>query len=416
MTVSAESIRARIRTNHAVVIARHPLALRTCGTSFTAKWLLVDSAPERIFAPDLVAQQPPPHLVTLTIRDFIVAQTGNDDWPDEVESFPYKELARQRPLDFVRAYEAFRSLVQTGFTSQHLILIAASAVLRKNLFCLDDPLDALGLAFHSEERWRELAELFGPDEIESIQKHLRELPRPLGDLFGPRRQSARLATVALLVLSKHFAAPGPLLLLVSTALSPWQNADALELPQALPAWFEQEIAVFDNAISDTFLKTIESQLELAKQEKRRAFAAEHPISKKLRELVVFELDGGQQSGLEAELFDEPLEKLIPGFTAQALDLKTILGRCLGPSTRLRSKPPHQLKMAEFVQLFAQEGLHRLPLLIGRLRELQAKINRSPKTTPGFAELWQAKSSETDQRLNQAEGLLKDFERQTQLST
>ncbi|MGB7794045.1 MAG: hypothetical protein WBL39_22850, partial [Terrimicrobiaceae bacterium] len=193
------------------------------------------------------------------------------------------------------------------------------------------------------------------------------------------------------------------------ALLPWQDADALELPQAIPEWFQQEIALFDNTISNAFLKKIEVQLGLAEQENRKMFAAERPISKKLRELVVFELDDVQQASVEAELFDEPLEKLIPSFTAQARDLKTILGRCLGPSTRLRSKPLHELKIIEFVQLFVQEGLHRLPLLIGRLRELQSKINRSPRTTPGFGELWHLKSTETDERLNEAEGLLKDFD-------
>ena len=61
-------------------------------------------------APDWKPFVPPDARLRLTVRDFLVDATGFDDWPSEVNIYPYEKLARERPADFIRAYETFRAM------------------------------------------------------------------------------------------------------------------------------------------------------------------------------------------------------------------------------------------------------------------------------------------------------------------
>jgi hypothetical protein len=60
-------------------------------------------------APDWKPFVPPDARLRLTVRDFLVDATGFDDWPSEVNIYPYEKLARERPADFIRTYETFRT-------------------------------------------------------------------------------------------------------------------------------------------------------------------------------------------------------------------------------------------------------------------------------------------------------------------
>ena len=159
-------------------------------------------------APDWKPRVAADALFRPTVRDFLVAATGVEDWPSEVNIYPYERRARERPVAFVRAYETFRRTGQT-LTSDALVVVGASAVLGVDLFDIPSPIAALEQAFHSESRWREVAEYFNPSEQKVVREHLRRLPAPLGELFGDKADTARSVVVALLVLKQHFPdAPG----------------------------------------------------------------------------------------------------------------------------------------------------------------------------------------------------------------
>jgi len=118
-----------------------------------------------------------------TVRDFLAFVTGDDHWPAEVNIYPYEKLARDNARGFVQAYETFRSAGR-NLTTEDLIRVGASTVLKLNLFDINNPLDALDLAFHSQDRWDAVREFFNPKELEAVFRHLKELPPPLGDLFS----------------------------------------------------------------------------------------------------------------------------------------------------------------------------------------------------------------------------------------
>jgi len=184
-------------------------------------------------------------LLRPTVRDFLASSTGVEDWPSEVNIYPYERLAREQPNTFVRSYETFRRTGQI-LTSDALIVIGASAILGVDLFDIPGPIPALELAFHSEPRWQEVAKYFNPTEQKVVRDHLRRLPAPLGDLFGDKADTARSVVVALLVLKQHFSdEPGKQLPFISPALASYRECDVLPAVDA-PAWLP---AAFVNTTS-----------------------------------------------------------------------------------------------------------------------------------------------------------------------
>lgn len=64
-------------------------------------------------APDWKPSIPADARFRPTARDFLIEATGFDDWPNEVNIYPYERLARSQPAGFVSAYESFRSMGRT---------------------------------------------------------------------------------------------------------------------------------------------------------------------------------------------------------------------------------------------------------------------------------------------------------------
>ncbi|MGZ8425783.1 MAG: hypothetical protein ACXWYD_12605 [Candidatus Binatia bacterium] len=208
-----DEVRSRLSSGPDVLLVRHSLQLRKrLRDSLSGHWVLIDQTTDKnghslLFAPDLMRILEPGMLVCRTVRDYLVHCTDDRSWPQEVESFPYRELAREHSAEFIRAYEDFRASKPVGFSSVDLLLIGASAVLQRNLFALENPFAVIELSFHSSEKWKHLEDYFGVEDIQAVRDHLRQLPKPLGDLFSGQAQAARLACATLLILSPHLEIP-----------------------------------------------------------------------------------------------------------------------------------------------------------------------------------------------------------------
>lgn len=238
-------------------------------------------------APDWKPRVAADALLRPTVRDFLVSSTGVEDWPSEVNIYPYERLARERPVAFVRAYETFRRTGQT-LTSDALVVVGASAVLGVDLFDIPGPILALELAFHSEPRWREVAEYFNTSEQRVVREHLRRLPAPLGELFGDNADTARSVVVSLLVLKQHFLdAPGKQLPFMSPALASYRECDVLPAGEAPPWLMEVEIPRFEKLLSKDFKDHLRDTLKLTDGDSARAFAQRERLSRELRGLVPF---------------------------------------------------------------------------------------------------------------------------------
>jgi hypothetical protein len=324
------------------------------------------------------------------VRDFLVSATGMEDWPVQVNIFPYEKIARERPNDLVRAYETFRRMGR-ALTDDELVIIGASAVFGVDLFDIARPLVALELAFHAQLSWNTVAELFNAREQEVIRRHLRTLARPLRDLFGEHAETARTAVVALLVLKQHFPEdPGQHLRFLSPALAPYRDCDVVPCAE-VPSWFmETEIPRFEQMCGKDFLDHLHDALGLRDPTNRRLFAQRERLSAKLRGLVPFEIDvptGGRETGDQ----DFRLERLVPEFVDVKRELEKVVCATGRTIENLRLRPLKNQTAKDLLQVFVDGGFYRIDVLEGRLRRLQYFIecpaHRQWTTVPGFEERW-----------------------------
>jgi hypothetical protein len=415
LSASTADLAAKVGPGKMVLVIRHSLELRTkLMADRPSQWVVIDQTPAGVaslpvFAPDLLHRVGDRDVFKRTVRDFLVDQTQDPGWPMEVESFPYRELAREKPSEFIRAYDDFRSGKAAGFTAADLVLIAAGAVLDANLFAPLEAFQTLELAFHSPELWTRLSEYFGEEEIGIVRSHLSLLRSPLGDLFGPRAQSARLASVALLVLSRHLDSPAQYLPNLSSALAPWQDCDPVYADTRPPAWFQEEVDRLDEAMTDGFLKVMRIVLDLDNSPKADAFIGSRCWSRRLRELALPYGQDGVEPPISAREGRRNLESLVPEFRGLMKQVEELLLSVSPECDRLRLIHPAQLGMARFVAAFQTLGLSRLPLLTSRLRAIGEIVEAVAPKPPGFDGYWKTCQAKADAAIEQAEKILKDFD-------
>lgn len=330
-------------------------------------------------------------LIKLNVRDFLVAQTGFDDWPTEVNVYPYEKLARSQPKEFVAAYSTFRAIGRP-LTSDDLILVGASSVLQINLFQLEDPLNCLELAFHSKDRWDELSRVFNGQELEMVNRHLRTLPKPLGDLFSSDTDIARAALTGMIILKQHNPdSPAILLTYASPVFSKYRDYDVPEVG-AIPQWFvEEEVARFEKLCSDTFLKHIRDVFDLSNTEKAQQFGRDEKLSGKLRSLVAFEIE--KQPAMSGGDLRDPfrLEHLVPEFIQIKNELHRIVQQNRSQVESLRLRLAKKLEWDTFRKLFTESDFYRIDRMVGRLQTLIQYVDIAARpqreSIPGFDERW-----------------------------
>lgn len=147
------------------------------------------------------------------------------------------------------------------------------------------------------------------------------IPKPAPATHGcglrHQAQSARLACVALHVLSRHIENPVSFLPNLSSSLTSWQDCEPLEAPALPPTWFQSELELFDKAVSDGFMKTMRQALGLNNESSSKKFADRGCWSRNLRKLAVFDLKK-PPAGWKGEAEPTPsgkLESLGPEFRA-----------------------------------------------------------------------------------------------------
>lgn len=349
-----------------------------------------------------------------TIREFLVYATEDPCWPAEVNIFPYEELARTDPEGFVRAFESYRELGKP-LTSADLLMVGASAAAGIDLIGLTDPMLALELAFHSEDKWAQLIRFFNQREIEQIRHRLRELPRPIGDLFGPSAETARLALIALIVLSQHselpgFEQPGLHLPVLSPALATYSDCTATAVSEA-PSWFiREEIPRFEGLLTSQFLQYLHGRMQLGVQENARRFWERERLSNKLRQLALYEAAPAREIGREQPDGEFSLSALVPQFRNQKGTLEQIVRNVKAALDRLRLTPPKDLKLRHVLDVYDKAQAYRIESLLGGLNRLIVDIEgparREWDLVPNFKERWAADVQSCRDLMNRA-GRLRD---------
>ncbi len=350
-----------------------------------------------------------------TIRDFLVYATEDTGWPPEVNIYPYEELARTDPEGFVAAFKSYRDSGK-ALTSQDLLLVGASAALGIDLVGLTDPMLALELAFHGQEKWRNLAKFFNHREIEEIRERLALLPRPLGDLFGPNSDTARQAVVALIIFSQHtqppeLEEPGQLLPLLSPALAGYSDCPAMQVSEA-PSWFiTEEVPRFEDLLTGAFSQHLHARLGLDDPECARLFWERERFSTKLKQLVVStpvpRLAPVTVSG-DADEFS--LTKLVPQFRETTRALEQVVQAAKQALDHIRLTPPRELTLQHFFDVYDQREAYRIDSLLGELNglivDIEGPARREWAFAPGFEQRWNSDVRASRDLMNRA-GRIRD---------
>jgi hypothetical protein len=349
-----------------------------------------------------------------TVREFLKACTDDERWPVEVDLYPYETLARQAPSRLVGAYESF---IRSGrpLTSDDLVMIGASAVFGEDLLDINNPLIALEIAFHSSEKWNELRSYFNESEIVLIKKRLSNLPFPIGSLFGPQADSARLALAALIVLRQHVAEPGRHLPVLSNALSLYQDCQ-IGLHTEAPSWFtEHEVPLLEKLLDKKFSQYLYDQLGLDDLEKAKTFYEEEHFSRKLRELVPFAVPPAPKVSPIGEkrpdLFS--LSSLVPQFMQLRSSLGEIYTSTKPLVDRLRLTALKDQKIDNVRDIFIDKQVYAVDRLLGELHALKRDIDGPAKAqwrdVPGFEARWKAESANVDTAMDNTVRLLDELD-------
>lgn len=340
-------------------------------------------------APDWKPHVPPDARFRPSVRDYLIEVTGDAGWPPEVNLFPYERLARDTPDRFIEAFDTFRRMGRP-LTSADLQMVGASTILGVDLFDATHPLRALGLAFHSEDRWNALRDYFNAGEIEVVRARLAGLPAPVGDLFGENRDAARLAVVALRVLAQHFEKPGKHLKHLGTALASFRSCE-VDATEAPPSWFVQhEIPRFDRQLTPEFLDHVRDELNLDDRASAREFAVRERLSPRLRELVPF--DVVKESVSVGSDDDLNLTRLVPEFREKRDRLATLVASVKPLVERLKLRPPAPELLDDILKTFLERGFYQADVLAGRIetliRHVDVAVQANGRLSDAQVETWQ----------------------------
>lgn len=433
----AKALEREINGGKKTFVVKHSLELRLDLAShdhLPVQWVVVDQStpidaktgrPQGVFAPDLKHDLPDRSFRAFTIRDYLVDRTGDDSWPAEVNAFPYRELARYHPAEFLDAYHDFRQGSPRGFDTLDLKLIAAGTILEANLFNLS-PLDLLRLSGkQSQKKWQMLSEFFNEKEITEVTGYLEQWPPPLGDLFGMTADTARFATLSLWLLSRQLpelvskSSPddlGSRLYAISPKLAQYRTVDPVPSAESAryPAWLADDFAeTFDQVANISYVADL---LELTDAAKARAFLDTNPPSQKLREVAqtrvalsgepvvpeIAETRGVYQS--------DSLSAMIGEFTQSKRDIEIILKRAKLLTDELAVMPLSLQTIDQFTQGF-QDGVYRIEVLIDRLSWCMRRIesNEDRKNIPGFVDEWQSQKKRVTDLQEEANRVVGDLD-------
>jgi hypothetical protein len=370
-----------------------------------------DFAP--LAAPDWKAMLKPGDIFRPTIRDFLIACTGDDRWPAEVNLYPYETLARRKPDRFVEAYEDF---TRSGrpMTSEDLMMIGASAIFDENLLDLSNPLVAMELAFHSSKKWKELGEYFNTAEIETIRRRLAQNDSPIGDLFGAKADEARLAVTALVVLAQHFCEEaGKHLASLSPEMVAFEGCAVARFTNA-PAWFvEDEVPRFEPLLAPAFKKHLHLQLKLDEAQSAKEFAGREHFSKELRALVPFERGTLEVTGAGGRGDEFSLPELVNAFLDAKRELATVQSAAKPLVERLKLTSLKDQSVEVVRDIFLEKNVYLVDQLAGQIQEAILDIEGPARAgwqgLPWFEERWKTEATAGRNLIEQARRLATDLD-------
>jgi hypothetical protein len=351
--------------------------------------------------PDLLAQTDEEACITLDLRQYLRDETGDPDWPQEVNEPRYARLVVQHLDAVIRAHRNLRTADSRRFTDQDFKQIVAFAA-------LGIP-DAAFKKLDIEDYWK--IGLFGLQAIEELERlvpevtgplkqQLRSAPEPFRWFVDRDPETVLRAFYLALILAQHVERWSPLLANISPELRLKTNlsreelfAAAQRLVQLDPEQAHRDLALVEESLDQDALSfLLIEQLNIAEParfadviERERysplvrsaalVMALEHLLSGQHNApehariaAVLFPDDGAAEARFVDQSAPRQWSQLKEAYRL-AGDLQSLLARLVAALRQIAVRRPAELTAAMFRELWNTQRVNRLEYQLSALERL-----------------------------------------------
>ncbi|MAT45424.1 MAG: hypothetical protein CL609_24110 [Anaerolineaceae bacterium] len=154
------------------------------------KLLLVDRSRvnakrPRLFYPDLQAQATPQTQLTISLRDFLIEQTGDENWPLLINhNRQISDLMLAHLSSILKTHQDLRVVSPSRFSDQDFYKILFGAMLKINPFEKLSPAKVRKLCIEQSRAFKELETILPADVMETFSSLIQQTEPPFNLLLG----------------------------------------------------------------------------------------------------------------------------------------------------------------------------------------------------------------------------------------
>jgi len=202
-----------------------------------ARALLVDrsrvDARIPLFYPDLTAQAGPRRQMELSLRDFLVEQTGDPSWPHLADDRQLSRLILDNLPDTLRAHAHLRQVGGSRFSDSDLYKIVLGAALKINPFKQLSAGEMRRLCIEQHHTLEELNRVLPGDVMDTLRRDIERAPQPFCWLLERDPDQVVCAFTLAAIMHQHQLEYQVLLSNLDPALHEYRSIDPGFLDQAM---------------------------------------------------------------------------------------------------------------------------------------------------------------------------------------
>jgi hypothetical protein len=377
-----------------------------------------------LFYPDLAAAAGPRRQIVLSLREFLVAQTGDGAWPPLVEERNLSRLILANTPGVLRAHGELRAVGGGRFSDSDLYRIVLGAALGINPFRQLSPAEVRRVCIQGHNAIADLGRILPEEALAALRGMIAAAPAPFSLLLDRDPETILRAFTLAALMRQHGLDHRLLLANLDPALHEYREIAPETLDAALA---DQLTADPDQVLADVrqveaFLLEQPERLAFLLHEHLRLDDPEAALAALRREklsplirglaLVSLLLDlirakrlkaaAEVSAVLDAQAHDPSVlalrrppawwEDLVQAYR-RAADLFGLTARLAGHAKKLKVAAAGELDFAYFDRLWNEEGLNRLDYFASDLERMLrvGDILPAPRTAlwPELAAAWDA---------------------------
>ena len=356
--------------------------------------LVVDRSRENaripLFYPDLAAISQPRQRLALSLRDFLVEQTGDPKWPALVNDRNLSRLILANLPGTLRAYGQLRQIGGNRFSDTDLYKIVLGAVLNINPFAKLAPTDIRRLCIEQHHALDELSRLLPPDVMATLRQTIAGAPKPFNLLLERDPDQVMLAFTLSALMRQHGLEYQILLSNLDPALNDFKDIAPADLDQALQDQLkvDPERVTADVQAAEAFLSAdparlaflLRDRLQLDQPQQALRALNQERLSSLIRGMALLSLLLDLIENRDAKFHQQALDSLAeqaddpailalrqPGEAWQtlhqvykrAVEVYQLTVLLDSYNKKLAVMPADRLDISAFDQLWNRDGLNRL---------------------------------------------------------